>query len=353
MRGGMGASCPDAFAVLDASTVGRTLWGDLPAVIAAVHEAYLRHGEGSTLNPATDGLHFPNRHGARILALPAHINGASQISGIKWIASFPENLKRGLPRASAVVVLNDEETGRPFVCLEGSQISAARTAASAVIAAAAMNDGQRVVSKLAVCGAGLISRYTWRFLLSDKWRFESVAVFDQDRGRGEAFAAELGAVPVRICASVREAALNSEMVLFATTATRPHVDLLALPPEPRVVLHLSLRDLAPEVIAEAQNIVDDVAHAFRDGTSLALARQADPTRPHMTGSLYELLKSSIELDQNRPRIFSPFGLGILDLAVARLVMERAIESDLVDWIPEFFTSNHSSRRVDETLKEVQ
>ena len=62
---------------------------------------------------------------------PCHLYGQDGLSGVKWIASYPDNHKIGLPRASAVIVLNDAEHGHPIACMEGSIISAVRTAASA------------------------------------------------------------------------------------------------------------------------------------------------------------------------------------------------------------------------------
>jgi hypothetical protein len=51
--------------------------------------AYRLHDSGSTLNPDSYFLRYPANPDARIIALPAHIGGEVQKSGIKWISSFP------------------------------------------------------------------------------------------------------------------------------------------------------------------------------------------------------------------------------------------------------------------------
>jgi ornithine cyclodeaminase len=123
------------FHIVPGSTVKRIIDENREGVSKAVAGAYRLHASGETVNPDSYFLRYRDNPTARIIALPAHIGGAVQKSGIKWIASFPENRLGNLARASAVLILNDARTGYPLACIEGSLISATRTAASAALAA--------------------------------------------------------------------------------------------------------------------------------------------------------------------------------------------------------------------------
>ena len=129
------------FSVITANTIFRLISEDLSGCVNVVRDAYLAHAEGRSVNPHSVFLRFQDRPNARIIALPSHLGDPWKTSGIKWIASYPDNVSKGSPRASAVLLLNNHENGYPFACLEGSVISAARTAASAVLAASHLRGG--------------------------------------------------------------------------------------------------------------------------------------------------------------------------------------------------------------------
>ena len=123
------------FYVVSGSTVKRVIDENRKQVFDAIEATYRLHASGNTLNPDSYFLRYPDKPNARIIALPAHLGGAIQKSGIKWISSFPENRVSNLARASAVLILNDAATGYPLACIEAALISATRTAASAALAA--------------------------------------------------------------------------------------------------------------------------------------------------------------------------------------------------------------------------
>ena len=160
-------SSAPTFYVVPGSTVKRVIDDNKKQVFDAVEAAYRLHGSGNTLNPDSYFLRYPDRPSARIIALPAHLGGAVQKSGIKWISSFPENRASNLARASAVLILNDATTGYPLACIEASLISATRTAASAASAAEQISP-KPFEGTLGVIGTGVIARTTVRWLLFRK-----------------------------------------------------------------------------------------------------------------------------------------------------------------------------------------
>ncbi|MFB4314449.1 2,3-diaminopropionate biosynthesis protein SbnB [Actinomadura sp. 21ATH] len=328
---------PPSFAVIPGAQVHEAIGGREERVTRMVEAAYRLHGEGATVNPDSYFLRFPDRPSSRIIALPASVGGTVGVHGIKWISSFPENVANGLPRASAVLVLNDAETGYPFACLESSIISAARTAASAALAATALT-GRREL-RAGFFGVGLIARYLHTYLAGNGFTFTEVGVHDLNAEHAAGFKGYLertGTAPVTIHDKAEDLVRSSDLVVFATVAGEPHVTDPAWFEHNPLVLHISLRDLSPEIILSAYNVVDDVDHCLKANTSPHLAEQRTGNRDFVAGTLYDVLTGAITPPADRPVVFSPFGLGVLDLAVAKYVYDEVAASGGLQAVPGFF-----------------
>ncbi|MFI0739148.1 2,3-diaminopropionate biosynthesis protein SbnB [Streptomyces sp. NPDC021100] len=312
--------------------VHEVLAGREEEILALVQETYGAHEDGRTAVPHSTFLRFPGDDRNRIIGLPAFADGDHPVAGMKWIASFPGNLDAGLPRASAAIVLNSLENGFPVALLEGSQISAKRTAASAALAARLLTEGDEPTG-VTLVGGGVINTEVLRFLLVALPSLREVTVFDLDAERAGAFAArcrELGpALTVDVATDRPTALARHRLVALATTSGTPHLGSDELRPG-TVVLHVSLRDLHPEVILGAQNIVDDADHVCRERTSLHLAEQQVGHREFVDASIGALVRGTVPFtrDPERVTVFSPFGLGILDMALAEYVRAQAAERGL-------------------------
>ncbi|MEV6163997.1 2,3-diaminopropionate biosynthesis protein SbnB [Streptomyces sp. NPDC052052] len=315
--------------ILRRTDVADVLSGREAEIIDLVADTYRLHDAGHTSLPHSTFLRFPEEGHARdrIIGLPAYRGGERPAAGMKWIASFPGNVAAGTERASAAIVLNSLDHGRPVALVEGAVVSAKRTAASAALAAVELT-AERPPASVLLIGCGVINLEVLRFLAAALPGLTDAALYDTDPTRAEEFAARCHeAVPTVKAQPVTDlpAALGAHrLVSLATTAAAPHLDLAACGPD-TTVLHVSLRDLTAETILGAVNVVDDTDHVCRERTSLDLAQQASGNRDFVAAEIGALLRGTATLPaaDGRPVVYSPFGLGVLDIALAEYVREEA------------------------------
>jgi ornithine cyclodeaminase/alanine dehydrogenase-like protein (mu-crystallin family) len=103
-----------------------------------------------------------------------------------------------------------------------------------------------------------------------------------------------------------------------------------------VVLHISLRDLAPEILLASTNIVDDVEHCLKADTSTHLVEQRTGSRDFLAGTLVDVLTGRVTVSADRTVVFSPFGLGVLDLAVGKYVYDQVVSAGELHIVDDFF-----------------
>ncbi len=327
------------FSLISGRSVQRILDMSRKDILDVVEKAYLNHHGKLTVNPNSHFLRFPDKPDARIIALPAAIRGKRPLSGIKWIASYPGNISQGIPRASAILILNDYETGYPYACLEASLISAARTAASAALAARVLSVEGRKCRRVAFLGTGIIARNILDYLMADDWEFDSIVAQDVEKQYGHAFlsyAGERYSLEGQLAESASQAIGDADLVVLATTAGRPYLISPDTFKSGQIVLNISLRDLSPDIILNSWNVLDDIEHCLKADTSPHLAEQMVNNRDFIQGTLAQCLLQEIEPDRQKPIIFSPFGLGVLDLAVGEMVYDQAAACGEAIRVDDFF-----------------
>jgi 2,3-diaminopropionate biosynthesis protein SbnB len=331
---------PPPFAVISGAQVQQALQGSEKQIVELIEATYRVHGSGDSVNPPSYFLRFPDRPTSRIIALPASIGGQVRVDGLKWISSFPDNVAAGIPRASAVLILNDHDTGYPFAVLESSIISATRTAASAALAADWLSRGRGRPTRVGFIGTGLINRYVHTFLAGTGWSFDEIGLFDLSADSAAGFHGYLDRTGsggrVTVHGSAEDLIRASDLVVFATVAGTPHVHDPSWFAHNPLVLHVSLRDLSPEIILGSTNILDDVEHCLKADTSPHLAEQLTGNREFIAGTLDDVMCGRVGLPRDRPVVFSPFGLGVLDLAVGKHVYDTVTRSGDLQVIDGFF-----------------
>jgi ornithine cyclodeaminase len=316
--------------ILSGHDVRSLLIGREQELIHTIRIAYEAYASGEHSLPHSTFLRFPDNPRNRIIALPAHLGNGFQAAGVKWIASFPGNHELGLDRASAVVILNSTITGRPEAIIEASIISAKRTAASAALAAQYLSN-TKDASRIGVIGCGVINFEIVRFLLSVYPESSELVVFDLHSERATFFQRKcrnaFPGIEVEIAEDPETILSGCRLISFATTALKPHIFDLSKCSPGSTILHISLRDLSPEVILLSDNIVDDVDHVCRAQTSIHLAEQIAGSRDFIRCALADVTRVAVPArkDDQSIAVFSPFGLGILDIAVSDLVRKLSLE----------------------------
>lgn len=305
-----------------------------------VRDTYLAHHRGRSENPDSYFLRFKDAPANRIIALPAALlEGADRVAGIKWIASFPANTRHNLQRASATLVLNDLETGYPIALLEASIISAMRTAASAVLAAHHLLGDRNAIPSLSFVGAGVISRTILEQFKAHRWAIGQVLVHDTDPASAAAFTAYATSIGFECVQGQHlQQALDNDVVVLATNTAQPYIDERYTLKAGGVVLNVSLRDLAPCQILKAFNVTDDTQHCLKANTSLHVTQQRVGHHDFIQCSLAQLLLGEADADPSRPMIFSPFGLGVLDVALGKKILDIAHSRHQTVTVDNFFES---------------
>ena len=142
-------------------------------VIRIVEEAFREKMEGRAEVPPKPGIH-PQRN-AFIHAMPAYLPKMKS-AGLKWVSGFPQNLKRGLPYISGLLILNDPETGVPICVMDCTWITAKRTgAATAVSAKHLAREDSRIFG---ILGCGVQGRSNLEALTVVCRNLEEVKAYD-------------------------------------------------------------------------------------------------------------------------------------------------------------------------------
>ncbi len=328
------------FRVISGEQVHQIIQENHNIIMDIIADTYISHHKGDSINIHSSFLKFSHKPNARIIALPAYLGSSINLAGIKWISSFPDNIQKGIPRASAILILNDSETGYPIACLESSIISAARTAASAVLGATKLNHDCKEMSSISFIGNGIIARYIFDFFISQGWHFDEAYLFDINKAYSNKFAAYITSnteIITKICDTQEESCRKGKIIILATTTSEPYIKNRSIFDHNPIILNISLRDLDPDIIDEGFNIVDDVEHCLRASTSLHLLAMKKGNNDFIKGTIGGVLAGDNFISkESNLKIYSPFGLGILDVALGAHVYTRAKEKHCGLEINDFF-----------------
>jgi ornithine cyclodeaminase len=270
---------------------------DLDALLDALAQAHAELSAGEASMPPRIAAHTEN---GLLGAMPAYLPSAGL--GCKLVTLFPENVDA--PTHQAEIVVFDPGTGAPAAVMDGTYITAMRTAAAAALATRLLARSDARV--LAILGTGVQSRAAQEM-------FPRVRDFTEIRvaGRSEYEAAVRGADVVHCTTH------SAEPVVFADwLAPGVHVS--------SVGYNAPGSELDPAIVAQA----DVVCVESRDSAFAALpagAPELAALDPQTAVELGELVAGTRpgRTGADQSTLYKSVGVAVQDLAAAALVLAAA------------------------------
>jgi alanine dehydrogenase len=290
---------------------------DLDALVDALADAHRELSDGKASMPPRIAA-FAERNGL-LGAMPAYLPSAGL--ACKLVSLFPENRDRHTHQA--LICIFDPTNGTPVALMDGTYITATRTAAGSALATRLLaREDARV---LAILGAGVQAR-THADALRRVRQFDEVRVASRDAMRAQELANELGADAV---GSFEEAVRGADVISATTHATEPvvlrdwlapgaHVNSVGANPAGRGEIDAAIvRDALVVVEYRESTLAPPPAGAseFRDGAPAEVVELGELVAGTRQG------RSSPE----QITLYKSVGVAVQDAAAAALVLAAARE----------------------------
>ncbi len=325
------------FLYLDQAAVLKADGLDMPRAMRVISDALCLFENGQCVQPfkvvLRDEEDPRSEELGRYNGLCASIKGADPAVGVKWIGSYPANRASGLPRASAVIILNSPVTGLPIAIIDGTLISAMRT--GAVTALGARFLAPQASHKAAVIGGGVQARTQILGLITALPGLEEVSIFCRRRSQAEALRSdclELFRAPIAIAESVPAAMADADVVVTVTTASEPLIHAVDVKPG-ALTIQMSGHECDFDVIQQCGKIVTDNWEAMKHRgiiTPVLMHARGLLREEDLYTTLGELIlsrKPGREIENERIH-FAHMGMGVEDISLASAVYRTASELGL-------------------------
>jgi ornithine cyclodeaminase/alanine dehydrogenase-like protein (mu-crystallin family) len=305
------AVVPTPIRLIPQSAVVRLL--DLDQLLAALETAFKALSAGTTSVPPRIAARVPD---GLLAAMPGYVPGLGLVT--KLVSVFPHNHDRGLPSHQALIALFDESDGRALAIMDGTEITAVRTGASAAVAVRALAPEE--VRVLAILGAGVQGGTHLRAVTRVR-AFTEVRVASRDPEHAQRLAAQHPGATV--AATFEAAVRGADVVCCCTDASAPVLEPGWLAPGVTVTsVGAGGPELPPEVVAMGLLCVES-RMAFQPYP--AGAHELQGLDPQTAVELGEVLAGTRPGRTSREQVavYKSMGHAVEDAAAARLVYDRA------------------------------
>ena len=306
---------------------------DVEELIRALERAHIQFSSGKAVMPVRMVVPVPEIKG-RITSMPAYLSEDKAL-GMKVVTYFPENPRQGLPIILATVFLFSTESGKLLAVMDGTYITAIRTACISAVATRALANPETPV--LGVLGAGVQARAQIRTLCAVR-KIEEIKVYDvlekSVQSLKEELEPEVG-IKIEAVKSAEEAVRNADLLVTVTTAKEPIIRVDWLKPG----IHINaigshrpdLREIDGATMRRAKVVVDSREAVMAEcGDVLLAIKEGAITEDHIHAEIGEVLagKKTGRTSAGEITLYKAVGIAIQDVATAKLVYQTAVEKKI-------------------------
>jgi ornithine cyclodeaminase/alanine dehydrogenase-like protein (mu-crystallin family) len=300
--------------MLNETEVQRLL--DPDALLDALAEGFRALSSGLVDAPKRIGVSVPNT--GFLLAMPAYQQGREVT--VKLVSVFHDNQRLGIPSHQALICLFDPQTGTPLSFMDGTYITALRTAGAAALSTRLLARTDTRV--LAIVGAGVQGRSHLQMLPRVR-QFSEIRIASRHFAHAEQLAAT--DTRARAVGTAEEAVRGADVVCLCTNAGEPVISLDWLAPG----MHVTSvgysppgGELDPRVIEHGRLFVE-TRLAFEPPP--AGCGELAGLDPRVGTELGEVLlgRGLGRLSKDELTVYKAMGHACEDMAAASLVYHRA------------------------------
>jgi alanine dehydrogenase len=306
---------------------------DLDELIAALERAHIQYSTGKAVMPVRLVVPLPQING-RITSMPGFLNEDKAL-GMKVVTYFQENPKRNLPAILGTILLFSAETGKIIAVMDGSYITAIRTACASAMASKVLSNP--TASVLGVLGAGVQAKAHIRALCLVR-KLHHIKIYSPSGTSATNVKQELESqigIVIEVAKSAEETVRGCDLIVTATTAKDPIVTAEWLKPGAHINAVGShrpdLRELDGATLARSKVFVDSRAAIMAECGDILLALEEKSITPdHVQTEIGEVLARTKpgRSKADEVTLYKSVGIAIQDVATAHLVYHKALAKNV-------------------------
>jgi len=303
---------------------------DVEELIAALEQAHLQYSTGKAVMPVRLVVPLPQIQG-RITSMPGYL-AEDKALGMKVVTYFQNNPEQNLPAILATVMLFSASTGKMIAVMDGSYITAIRTACASAMATRALANPEAPL--LGILGAGVQARAHIQALCRVR-KLNKIKLYSPSGTSAANIKGELEpvtGVAIEVAKSAEETVRNSDLMVTATTAQQPILKSEWLKPGAHVNAVGSHRPDSREIdgstVARSKVVVDSREAIMAECGDILLAiKEKNITENHVHAEIGEVLAGTKpgRNSASEVTLYKSVGIAIQDVATAQLVYRKALE----------------------------